>query len=63
MFLPWYSPDLNPIEMAFSKLRALLRKIAARTYEDLWRAVGNVFRLFTPQECVNHLVTVGYDRY
>jgi len=62
MFLPRYSPDLNPIEMAFSKLRALLRKIAARTYEDPWKAVGDVCRLFTPQECMNHLMAAGYDR-
>ena len=42
LFLPPYSPDLNPIEMAFSKLKALIRKAAARTYEDLWQAVGRV---------------------
>jgi len=60
-FLPRYSPDLNPIEMAFSKLKALMRKIAARTYDDLWRAVGEVFGLFTPQECGNYLAAAGYE--
>jgi len=49
--------------MTFSKLGALLRRIAARTYDDLWRAVGNVCRLFTPQECMNHLVVAGYDHH
>jgi len=62
-FLPRYSPDLNPIEMAFSKIKALLRKIAARTYEDLWEAVGNVCGLFTPQECMNYLAAAGYDHH
>lgn len=61
LFLPKYSPDLNPIEMAFSKLKALIRKVAARTYEDLWRAVGNVCSLFTPDECYNFFVAAGYD--
>jgi len=41
--------------MAFSTIRTLLRKIAARTYDDLWKAVGNVRRPFTPQECMNHI--------
>jgi transposase len=48
--LPPYSPDLNPIEMAFAKLKALLRKAAARTYDDLWKAVGTVCDLFTEDE-------------
>lgn len=61
LFLPKYSPDLNPIEMAFSKLKALIRKVAARTYEDLWRAVGNVCSLFTPDECYNFFVAAGYE--
>lgn len=54
LFLPRYSPDLNPIEKAFSKLKALLRKAKARTYDELWRAVGQVCDLFTPQECWNY---------
>ena len=53
LFLPKYSPDLNPIEMAFSKLKAHLRKAAARTIDALWRAVGDICSLFTPEECWN----------
>ena len=60
-FLPKYSPDLNPIEMAFSKLKALIRKVAARTYDDLWRAVGNVCGLCTQDECDNFFRAAGYD--
>ena len=59
LFLPRYSPDLNPIEKAFSKLKTLLRKVKARTYDDLWKAIGNVCRLFTPQECWNYFKTTG----
>ena len=51
LFLPPYSPDLNPIEMAFSKLKVLIRKAAARTYDDLWQAVGKVCDLFSDEEC------------
>lgn len=54
LFLPRYSPDLNPIEKAFSKLKTLLRKSKARTYDDLWKAVGHICTLFTPQECWNY---------
>ena len=61
LFLPKYSPDLNPIEMAFSKLKALIRKVAARTYDELSRAVGNLCNLFTPQECYNFFVATGYE--
>jgi len=60
LFLPPYSPDLNPIEMAFSKLKALMRKAAARTYEDLWNAVGHVCDLFTDEECYNFFKAAGY---
>lgn len=60
LFLPRYSPDLNPIEMAFSKLKAHLRKHAARTYDDLWRAVGAVCTLFEPNECWNFFKAMGY---
>ena len=59
MFLPKYSPDLNPIEMAFSKLKTLLRKAQARTIDDLWRAVGDICALFTPDECWNYLKAAG----
>jgi transposase len=58
--LPPYSPDLNPIEMAFAKLKALLRKAAARTYDDLWKAVGHVCDLFTENECLNYFIAAGY---
>lgn len=60
LFLPPYSPDLNPIEMAFSKLKALIRKAAARTYEDLWHAVGHVCNLFSDEECYNFFKAAGY---
>ena len=60
IFLPPYSPDLNQIEMAFSKLKTLIRKAAARTYEALWRQVGTVCDLFKPQECQNHFTAAGY---
>ena len=61
LFLPKYSPDLNPIEMAFSKRNALIRKVAARTYDELWRAVGNVCSLFTPNECYNFFAVAGCE--
>lgn len=61
LFLPKYSPDLNPIEMAFSKLKALIRKAAARTYDELWQAVGNVCKIFTDEECYNFFVAAGYE--
>jgi hypothetical protein len=60
LFLPKYSPDLNPIEMAFAKLKTLLRKANARTYDDLWRAIGNICDQFEPQECWNYLEEAGY---
>lgn len=60
LFLPKYSPDLNPIEMAFAKLKTRLRKANARTFEALWRAVGNICRLFSPEECWNYLKDAGY---
>ena len=60
LFLPPYSPDLNPIEMAFSKLKALIRKAAARTYDQLWQAVGHVCDLFTDEECYNFFKAAGY---
>ncbi len=61
LFLPPYSPDLNPIEMAFAKLKALLRKAAERTVEGLWDAIGRVLETFKPQECRNYFAAAGYD--
>ncbi len=61
LFLPRYSPDLNPIEMAFSKLKTLIRKAAARTYEQLWQVVGHVCNLFTEEECYNFFKAAGYE--
>jgi transposase len=55
-----YSPELNPIEMAFSKLKTLMRKAAARTCDALWRQVGAVCDLFQPQECRNYFIAAGY---
>jgi transposase len=60
LFLPPYSPDLNPIEMAFSKLKAHLRKAGARTIDALWRAVGDICDLFSADECWNYLNAAGY---
>ncbi|WP_166298127.1 IS630 family transposase [Bradyrhizobium sp. 2S1] len=61
LYLPPYSPDFNPIEMAFSKLKALLRAAAARTMPDLWQAIANALKRFSPEECQNYLVAAGYD--
>ena len=61
MLLPPYSPDFNPIEQAFAKLKALLRKAAARTVDDLWAAIAEIIELFTPAECANFFVNSGYD--
>ena len=60
LYLPPYSPDLNPIEMAFAKLKALLRKAAARTRDSLWDAIGQVLDAFAPDECANYLTHAGY---
>ena len=60
LFLPPYSPDLNPIKMAFAKLKAHLRAAAARTFDALWRAIGNICDLFTRNECWNYLKDAGY---
>ena len=61
LYLPPYSPDFNPIEMAFSKLKALLRAAEARTIPDLWRAIADALKRFTPAECRNYLAAAGYD--
>ena len=60
LFLPAYSPDLNPIEMAFSKLKAHLRRIGARTIHDLQNAIASIIELFSPQECANYFNAAGY---
>jgi transposase len=59
-FLPPYSPDLNPIEQVFAKLKTLLRKAAERTVEATWKRIGALLECFTPQECANYLVNAGY---
>ena len=60
LFLPPYSPDLNPIEMAFAKLKAHLRAAGTRTFDALWRAIGSICDLFRPQECWNFFKAAGY---
>jgi transposase len=59
-YLPPYSPDFNPIEKLFSKLKALLRKAANRTVDGLWDAIGQLLDCFTPQECSNYFASSGY---
>lgn len=59
-YLPPYSPDLNPIENAFSKLKALLRKAAERTMDGLWNKIGSLLDLFLPNECKNYFSAAGY---
>jgi transposase len=61
LFLPPYSPDFNPIENAFAKLKALLRKAAQRTVDGLWAAIGRLVDTFTPTECANYFTACGYD--
>lgn len=61
LFLPPYSPDLNPIENAFSKLKALLRKAAARSIEQLWDAIARIIQTYSPGECANYFAAAGYD--
>ena len=61
-FLPPYSPDFNPIEMAFSKFKAYLKRRAARTVSELWDAIGQATDIFTPAECENYFAAAGYDR-
>ena len=60
LYLPPYSPDLNPIEQVFAKLKALLRKAAARTREVLWTTIGHLLSTFAPTECRNYLANSGY---
>jgi len=60
IFLPKYSPDLNPIEQVFAKLKHLLRKCVARTVESICTAIGQLLQAFTPQECANYFTNAGY---
>ena len=60
LFLPPYSPDLNPIEMVFAKLKTLFRKADARTIEQAWQKLGDLLDLFTPNECAAYLRHAGY---
>ena len=61
LYLPPYSPDFNPIEQAFAKLKALLRKAAARTLEALETAIANALDAFSPHECANYSTASGYE--
>ena len=61
-FLPKYSPDLNPIEQVFAKLKHLLRNAASRTLESLVATIGELLGTFTPQECANYFANAGYGR-
>jgi len=63
LYLPAYSPDFNPIEQAFAKLKALLRTAAARTVPDLWAAIQEAFKTFRPYECRNYVAAAGYDAF
>jgi len=61
LFLPPYSPDFNPIEKAFARLKALLRKAGERTVAGLWDLIGKLVDLFLPTECANYFSSCGYD--
>ena len=61
VFLPPYSPDFNPIEQAFAKLKAILRKVGARTIDDLWAAIADAIELLPPAECANFFANSGYE--
>lgn len=60
-FLPPYSPDFNPIEMAFSKLKAILKKAACRTIDELWNVIGTAIDTFSRAECANYFNACGYE--
>ena len=60
LYLPPYSPDLNPIENVFSKLKTMLRKLRSRTIEDLWKSLGELCDIFTPKECYHYYKNAGY---
>lgn len=61
LYLPSYSPDFNPIEQLFAKLKTLLRKAGERTLEALWATIGRLIEVFLPQECANYFRAAGYD--
>jgi transposase len=61
VFLPPYSPDFNPIENAFAKLKAQLRKAAERTVSGLWNTIAQLVQTFTPQQCANYFEAASYD--
>lgn len=61
LYLPPYSPDFNPIEMAFSKLKAILRKAAARSIDDLWKVIAEALDRFSQQDCRNYFTAAGYE--
>ena len=61
LYLPPYSPDFNPIENAFAKLKALLRKAAARTLDELWNTIRDALPHFAPSECANYFTAAGYE--
>ena len=60
LYLPPYSPDLNPIERFFAKLKTLLRKAAARSRDVLWTTIGSLLDAFSPEECRNYILNCGY---
>jgi transposase len=61
LYLPPYSPDFNPIEQAFAKLKAALRTAAKRSLDGLWTAIGRIIDTFSPTECANYFAAAGYD--
>lgn len=61
LYLPSYSPDFNPIEQVFAKLKAILRKVGARTVDDLQKAIASALDEFSPTECSNYLANSGYS--
>ena len=61
LYLPPYSPDFNPIENAFAKLKALLRKAGERSVEDLWHLIGKLIDAFSQHECANYFAAAGYN--
>ena len=60
IYLPPYSPELNPIEKAFSKLKAHRRRIGARSFTKVFQAIADIYQMLTPQECYNYFVSCGY---
>ena len=61
-FLPPYSPDLNPIEQAFAKIKHLLRKAKQRTITTVWQTIGQILNAFSPEECQNYFINAGWSR-